>query len=83
MPSTSPKPPFYTLGKIGVIHCNGIYILDLLQDQFGLGLMPDHTQPCELSELPRPQAVHAELLEHLSPAGYDPSSLSPLRPPET
>ena len=72
----SPKPPFYTLGLVGVIYCDQLYLLSLQTREIIGGSMEEHTRPCAPSEVPPGNAAFAALIQHLVDAGYDVPSLT-------
>jgi arylsulfatase A-like enzyme len=72
----SPQPPFYTLGVLGVIYCDQMYLLSLQTGEFIGGSIEEHTRPCAPSVAPPGHEVFSTLIRHLADAGYDVGSLT-------
>jgi arylsulfatase A-like enzyme len=71
-----PVAPFYTLGAVGVVHCQWWYRIQLQRDVFWKGVVKQHTEPCAPDQQPDEDAVRRFLVGHLRDSGYDVSSLS-------
>jgi arylsulfatase A-like enzyme len=78
MQIASPSAPFYTLGGVSVVVCQGHYRL-LVQGRERGRLVSEpiggHTEPCPRGDLPANAEMRDFILEHLEDAGYDVSTL--------
>jgi arylsulfatase A-like enzyme len=70
-----PRPPFYTMGAVGVVHCQWWYRLKLRRGTFSKGVVGDHTAPCARGLRPADADVRRFLVDHLRANGYAVSSL--------
>ncbi|MEA3479139.1 MAG: hypothetical protein U9R60_13215, partial [Bacteroidota bacterium] len=70
------KPPFYQFSFLNVIDCQKWYQLNL-GDNYGFswGDVEGHTSPCSEDSLLNPDQIKDAMIEHLSSAGFDVSSI--------
>ncbi len=68
-------PPFFTLGRVLAVVCQGVYSLDLIGPSMSLGWVSGHTAPCDRSTLPAVSKVQQSLVQHLTANGYDTSAV--------
>ena len=76
-PSTLPykAPPFGHFEKIGMAVCNWQYKMSLKDGRVERGLISDHTENCNDSEVPQIDSARKYFLEYLSKHGFDVSLL--------
>lgn len=65
------KPPFYSLGTLGMRVGHRSYLLDLTTGQLGMEPIPGHTNPLAEDRLPTAVQARQILLEHLARQGYE------------
>ena len=70
------RPPFYSLGSVGVVYCQWWYRLGLPWANFSKGVVESHTAPCNPSRRPQDAEVRRFLVDHLRENDYDVSSLA-------
>jgi hypothetical protein len=69
------KPPFYSLGSVGVFYHQKLYKLLLKKCVLTISDIEGHTAPCGEEELPDPQEIGRMIIDHLKENGYDTSSI--------
>lgn len=69
------RPPFYSLGSVGMFHCDMFYDLRLQEKVLEVSRVPGHTAPCaEAGRLDARRAMQI-ILDRLAADGYDVSSI--------
>jgi arylsulfatase A-like enzyme len=68
-------PPFYSIGSVGVIICQNLYLLNLEKGILTISAVKGHTAPCSESDIPSPQEIGQMIINHLVENGYDTSSI--------
>lgn len=64
-------PPFYSMGRVGMIIGQRVYSLDLVHPELAVHDLDDHTAPLSETELPPAAAAAATLYDHLRERGWD------------
>lgn len=72
---TNPSEPFYTLGKVYLINCQSVFLLDLLDQNLSSRILPKHSSPCETEKLLSEWEARTAILKQLAEKGYDVSGL--------
>jgi hypothetical protein len=75
MDTSKAGPPFYSMGKLGVIFRDKLYKLRLKQNTLEISTIEGHTYPDVPAETPSVKAIEQMLVDHLIDSGYDTSSL--------
>ena len=71
------RPPFYSLGTMGMRVGDRSYLLDLTTGHLGTEPVPGHTDPLAEDQLPTAAEARQILLDHLARHGYEiPDSLA-------
>jgi hypothetical protein len=68
-------PPFYSIGSVGVIICQKMFLLNLEDGVLAVSDIKGHTSPCRDSDIPSPQQAGRLIIDHLADNGYDTSSI--------
>ena len=67
-------PPFYSIGSVGLFHCDGFYDLRLGEGVLEVSRVKGHTAPCLGGGLD-PQRAARLIIDRLADDGYDVSSI--------
>ncbi|MDD3642175.1 MAG: sulfatase-like hydrolase/transferase [Candidatus Krumholzibacteria bacterium] len=70
-----PKPPFYSMGTLGVLLCDRLYRLRLDESLLIVSQIRGHTLPCADREMLDQASAERLLIEHLEENGYDTRSI--------
>ncbi len=68
-------PPFFSMGRVGMVIGQRVYSLDLVQPGLTYLDLADHTAPLSETDLPSAGSASATLVDHLRESGWDVSGL--------
>jgi arylsulfatase A-like enzyme len=74
-------PPFFSMGRVGMIIGQRVYSLDLVHLGLAVHDLPDHTSPLPESDLPTAESAGKILVRHLRDRGWDVTGLPEPIPP--
>lgn len=68
-------PPFYSMGRVGMIIGQRVYSLDLVHPDLTVSDLADHTAPLTEADLPSDEAATTSLVDHLREHGWEVTGL--------
>jgi arylsulfatase A-like enzyme len=74
-------PPFFSMGRVGMIVGQRVYSLDLVHPGLTVHDLSDHTSPLLESDLPTAESAGKILVDHLRERGWDVTGLPAPLPP--